>query len=54
VSSPRSVRAAVPRAVPAVIELERAHIWTVEEGKIRRIEECMDRDEALDAAGLRE
>jgi ketosteroid isomerase-like protein len=36
------------------IEMERAHIWTVEDGKIRRIEEYMDRDEALEAAGLRE
>jgi len=34
------------------IDMERAHVWTVEEGKIRRIEEYFDRAEALEAVGL--
>jgi uncharacterized protein len=34
------------------IEMELAHIWTVEDGKIRRIEEYSDRASGLAAAGL--
>jgi uncharacterized protein len=36
------------------IEMELAHVWTVEGGKIRRIEEYSDRAEGLEAAGLAE
>jgi uncharacterized protein len=36
------------------IEMEMAHVWTVEDGKIRRMAEFFDRDEALEAAGLRD
>ena len=35
------------------IEMELAHVWTVEDGKIRRIAEYFDRAEGLEAAGLR-
>jgi hypothetical protein len=36
------------------IEMEMAQVWTVEDGKIRRIAEFSDRDEGLEAAGLRD
>jgi hypothetical protein len=36
------------------IEMERAHVWPVEDGQIRRIGKYMDRVEALEAVGLRE
>jgi hypothetical protein len=36
------------------LEMELAHIWTVEDGKIRRIEEYFDRAEGLEVAGLSE
>ena len=36
--------------VPISVEL--ANVWTVEKGKIRRIEEFFDRAEGLEAAGL--
>jgi ketosteroid isomerase-like protein len=36
------------------IEMELAHVWTVEHGKIRRIEEYSDRALGLKAAGLTE
>jgi ketosteroid isomerase-like protein len=32
--------------------VELANVWTVEKGKIRRIEEFFDRAEGLEAAGL--
>jgi ketosteroid isomerase-like protein len=32
--------------------MEMAQVCTIEDGTIRRIEEYMDRGEALDAAGL--
>jgi ketosteroid isomerase-like protein len=34
--------------------MELAHVWTVEDGKIRRIEEYSDRSAGLEAAGLEE
>jgi hypothetical protein len=34
--------------------MELAEIWTLEGGRIRRIEEYFDRAEALDAVGLSE
>jgi ketosteroid isomerase-like protein len=36
----------------APMEMELAHVVTVEKGRTRRIEEYFDRDEALRAAGL--
>jgi ketosteroid isomerase-like protein len=36
------------------IEMEMAQVWTVEDGKIRRIAEFSDRDEGLEDAGLRD
>jgi hypothetical protein len=36
------------------MDMELAHVWTVEDAKIRRIEEYFDRAEALEVAGLRE
>jgi ketosteroid isomerase-like protein len=36
------------------MEMELAHVVTIEDGKTRRIEEFIDRDEGLDAAGLSE
>jgi ketosteroid isomerase-like protein len=36
------------------IEMEMAQVWTVEDGKVRRIAEFFDRDEGLEAAGLRD
>ena len=36
------------------IEMEMAQVCTIEEGKIRRIEEYMDRAEALEVLSLRE
>jgi ketosteroid isomerase-like protein len=36
------------------IEMELAQVWTVEDGKIRRIEEYADRAQGLEAAGLRQ
>jgi ketosteroid isomerase-like protein len=36
------------------VEMEQAQIWTFREGKVLRVEEYFDRDEALKAAGLRE
>jgi ketosteroid isomerase-like protein len=36
------------------VELEQAQIWTFRDGKVGRVEEYFDRDEALEAAGLRE
>jgi hypothetical protein len=36
------------------IDMELAHIVTVKDGKIRRLEEYQDRADALEAAGLRE
>jgi ketosteroid isomerase-like protein len=38
----------------APIEMELAHVWTVEDGKIRRIEEFFDRAQGLEATGLTE
>jgi ketosteroid isomerase-like protein len=40
------------RSTGLELELELAHIWTIEDGKIRRIEEHLDRDEGLRVAGL--
>ena len=34
------------------MDMELAHIWTLRDGKIARIEEYFDRDEGLAAAGL--
>jgi ketosteroid isomerase-like protein len=34
------------------IEMELAHVCTIEDGRFKRIEEYMDRDEGLAAAGL--
>lgn len=34
------------------VAMELAHIWTVQDGRIRRIEEYMDRADGLKAAGL--
>lgn len=34
------------------IEMELAHVWTVEDGKIRRIEEFSTREEGIAATGL--
>jgi ketosteroid isomerase-like protein len=36
------------------IEMVMAQVWTIEDGRIRRIEEYMDRAEALEAAGMAE
>lgn len=36
------------------VETELAHVWTVEDDKIRRIEEYVDRAGGLEAAGLSE
>ena len=36
------------------MEMEMAHVVTVEEGRIRRVQEYMDRAEALSSAGLGE
>src|SRR5262245_1575859 len=36
------------------IDMERAQVYTVIEGKIRRVEEYFERPEALEAAGLQE
>jgi len=36
----------------AAMEMELAHVITVEDGRTRRIEEYLDRDEGLRAAGL--
>ena len=36
------------------LEMELAHVVTLEDGKVRRLEEYMDREEALEAVGLRE
>jgi ketosteroid isomerase-like protein len=38
----------------APLDMELAHIWTIEDDKIRRIEEFSDRDEGLAAAGLQQ
>jgi ketosteroid isomerase-like protein len=38
----------------APLDMELAHLITFEEGKIRRLEEYVDRAEALEALGLRE
>jgi ketosteroid isomerase-like protein len=38
----------------AAMEMELAHVVTLEGGKTRRIEEFFDRAEALEAVGLRE
>ena len=38
----------------APMELEVAHVWTLEGERIRRVEEFFDRDEALEAVGLSE
>jgi ketosteroid isomerase-like protein len=34
------------------IDMERGHVWTVEDGKIRRCQEYFDRAEALEAVRL--
>jgi ketosteroid isomerase-like protein len=34
------------------LDMELAHLYTMREGKAARAEEYMDRDEALEAAGL--
>jgi ketosteroid isomerase-like protein len=34
------------------LDLELAHVWTLDAGKVRRVEEYMDHAEALAAAGL--
>jgi ketosteroid isomerase-like protein len=34
------------------LDMELAHLYTMREGKAARVEEYMDRDEALEAAGL--
>jgi ketosteroid isomerase-like protein len=36
------------------IDMERAQVWTMEDAKIRRVEEHFDRAEALEALGLSE
>jgi ketosteroid isomerase-like protein len=36
------------------IDMERAQVWTMEDAKIRRVEEYFDRSEALEAVGLSE
>jgi hypothetical protein len=36
------------------IDMERAQVWTIEDAKIRRVGEHLDRSEALEAAGLTE
>jgi ketosteroid isomerase-like protein len=36
----------------AAMEMELAHVLTVEDGRTRRLEEFFDRDEALKAAGF--
>jgi ketosteroid isomerase-like protein len=36
------------------IDMERAQVWTMEDAKIRRVEEHSDRAEALEAVGLSE
>lgn len=36
------------------MEMEMAHVVTLEEGRVRRVEEYMDRAEGLRAAGLRD
>ena len=38
----------------APLDMEGAHVVTLENGKIRRLEEFLDRAEALEAAGLSE
>ena len=38
----------------APMEMELAHVVTIEGGRTRRIQEYLDRDEALEAAGLAE
>ena len=36
------------------LEMEMAHVITLQDGRIRRLVECMDRAEALEAVGLAE
>jgi uncharacterized protein len=36
------------------VETEQAQVWTFRDGKVVRVEEYFDRNEALEAAGLRE
>jgi ketosteroid isomerase-like protein len=36
------------------MNMELAHVWTVQDGRIRRLEEYFDRAEALRAVGLGE
>ena len=38
----------------APIELRDAHVWTIEDEKVTRIGLYLDRDKALEAAGMRE
>jgi ketosteroid isomerase-like protein len=35
------------------MEMHLAHVWQVQDGKLKRVEEYFDRDEGLAAAGLR-
>jgi ketosteroid isomerase-like protein len=35
------------------VEMEQAQLWTFHQGKVVRVEEYFDRNEALEAAGLR-
>jgi ketosteroid isomerase-like protein len=41
-------------ASEVAIDMERAQVYTLENGKIRRVEEYFDQKEALEAAGLSE
>jgi ketosteroid isomerase-like protein len=49
----REVRFSTSR-LPVPIEMEMAQVCTIEDGKVRRIEEYVDRTDGLEAAGLGE
>ena len=42
------------RASGVHLERDVAHVWTLKEGRVTGIQAYLDREEALEAAGLRE
>jgi ketosteroid isomerase-like protein len=40
------------KASGAPVQTDVAHVWTIERGKVRRIEAFLDREAALRSAGL--
>jgi ketosteroid isomerase-like protein len=45
---------AQPRSGGPEVEMRFAQVWTLRDGLVERMEMYYDRDEALEAAGLRE